>query len=551
MAETPASPITGSVAHPVLLSDSAAKDVMITWFRGEFAAANAIIDALCGHMIGSGEEYEGVMAAIHRRRLNWIPLLQMQQYHSISQVTLQLQAATAAKIHHKLLTHPQQQLNHDDDSPSSDVTDSGSREEERVEEAMTICWKHEEECEALMEQSKRFSAKEHTNVVKGLKLYEHVFTATQLSKLLDYVNGLREAGRNQELSGDTFVLFNKNTKGTKRELIQLGIPIFGNTTDEHSVAPIPILLQSVIDHLLQWRVIPDYKRPNGCVINFFDEEEHSQPFQKPPHVDQPLSTLVLSESTMVFGHRLGVDNDGNFRGSLTLPLKEGAPLVMLAPAPRRLDAGTGVFLPWTPPVSKKPAKHLPPRVQRLRLLSSAKSVADRESSQPEIGRMRRREDDDSSSSLRPPGICRRLFRFVVAKLGILGEKEEMNEEKRERNKLIKKGSRSDITIHFKQIEDSEEHSKSKNNSPGSSSQESERETVITLANGIKGPKKRLDDKGKRSLLSEPSHKQQITQPEAGKAPQPHRRLRPLLNDINKKSDAFIERTLEKMRKSLA
>ncbi|KAJ0258071.1 Oxidoreductase [Hirschfeldia incana] len=476
MAETPASPINGSVSAPLLLSDSAAKDVMITWFRGEFAAANAIIDELCGHLMqvsgSEGEEYEGVMAAIHRRRMNWIPLLQMQKYHPISQVTLQLQTATAAKINNnnKLIMIDTADSILDDDSPTSDITDSGSREEERVEEeAMTICCKHEEECESrassLIKQSKRFSAKEHvrghtTNVVKGLKLYEHVFTGTQLTKLSDYVSGLREAGRNQELPGETFVLFNKNTKGTKRELIQLGIPIFGNTTtDEHSVvAPIPTLLESVIDHLLQWRLIPEYKRPNGCVINFFDEEEHSQPFQKPPHVDQPISTLVLSESTMVFGHRFGVDSDGNFRGSLTLPLKEGsllvmrgnsanmarhvmcpslskrvaitffklkpdssssnaqppltmnhvtlwrqgtpappvlnpfgmvrgAPLVMLAPAPKRLDAGTGVFLPWTPPpVSRKPTKHLPPRVQRLRLLSSAaKSVADREATPaPEI-----------------------------------------------------------------------------------------------------------------------------------------------------------------------
>ncbi|CAF2377630.1 BnaCnng28350D [Brassica napus] len=466
MAETPASPINGSVSAPLLLSDSAAKDVMITWFRGEFAAANAIIDELCGHLMqvseSAGEEYEGVMAAIHRRRMNWIPLLQMQKYHPISQVTHQLQTATAAKINNnnnnnnKLIMIDPVDSMLDDDSPTSDITDSGSREEERVEEeAMTICCKHEEEeCESrassLIKQSKRFSAKEHTNVVKGLKLYEHVFTGTQLSKLSDYVNRLREAG-------ETFVLFNKNTKGTKRELIQLGVPIFGNTTDEHSVAPIPTILESVIDHLLQWRLIPEYKRPNGCVINFFDEEEHSQPFQKPPHVDQPISTLVLSESNMVFGHRFGVDTDGTFRGSLTLPLKEGsllvmrgnsanmarhvmcpslnkrvaitffklkpdssckaqppltmnhvtlwrqgtpappvlnpfsmvrAPLVMLAPAPKRLDAGTGVFLPWTPPpVSRKPTKHLPPRVQRLRLLSSAaKSVADREaSSSPEIG----------------------------------------------------------------------------------------------------------------------------------------------------------------------
>ncbi|CAA7044180.1 unnamed protein product [Microthlaspi erraticum] len=440
MAETSASPTKRSVPAPVLLSDSAAKDMMISWFRGEFAAANAIIDALCGHLMegnGSAAEYEGVMAAVHRRRLNWIPVLQMQKYHSISEVTLELQTATAKRLDKGIV----QNAEIDDDSPTSDITDSGSGEEEGV---MRICWKHEEECESGVKQSKRFSAKEHvrghtTNVVKGLKLYEHVFTGTQLSKLLDSVNVLREAGRNHQLSGDTFVLFNKNsTTGTKRELIQLGIPIFG---DEHSVAPIPSLLQSVIDHLLQWRVIPEYKRPNGCVINFFDEEEHSQPFQKPPHVDQPISTLVLSESTMVFGHRLGVDNDGNFRGSLTLPLKQGsllvmrgnsadmarhvmcpspnkrvaitffklkpvsgkvqlpptlwrppppygvvrAPLVILAPPPKRLDAGTGVFLPWTPPLSRKPAKHLPPRVQRLRLLSSAKSVAVRESSSPEIG----------------------------------------------------------------------------------------------------------------------------------------------------------------------
>ncbi|KAF8045036.1 hypothetical protein N665_5707s0001 [Sinapis alba] len=169
MAETPASPINGSVSAPLLLSDSAAKDVMITWFRGEFAAANAIIDELCGHLMqvsgSAGEEYEGVMAAIHRRRMNWIPLLQMQKYHPISQVTLQLQTATAAKINNnnKLIMIDSIL---DDDSPTSDITDSGSREEERVEEeAMTICCKHEEECESrassLIKQSKRFSAKEH------------------------------------------------------------------------------------------------------------------------------------------------------------------------------------------------------------------------------------------------------------------------------------------------------------------------------------------------------------------------------------------------------
>lgn len=131
MAETPASPNNRSVPAPLLLSDSAAKDVMITWFRGEFAAANAIIDELCGHLMqvsGSGEEYEGVMAAIHRRRMNWIPLLQMQKYHPISQVTLQLQTATVAKINNnnKLIMIDPADSILDDDSPTSDITDSGN-----------------------------------------------------------------------------------------------------------------------------------------------------------------------------------------------------------------------------------------------------------------------------------------------------------------------------------------------------------------------------------------------------------------------------------------
>lgn len=38
--------------------------------------------------------------------------------------------------------------------------------------------------------------------MKGLKLYEDVFTDSELSMLTDYVNELRLAGQNGELSGD-------------------------------------------------------------------------------------------------------------------------------------------------------------------------------------------------------------------------------------------------------------------------------------------------------------------------------------------------------------
>lgn len=37
--------------------------------------------------------------------------------------------------------------------------------------------------------------------MRGLKLYDNIFTDIELSKLTDYVNELRVAGQNGELSG--------------------------------------------------------------------------------------------------------------------------------------------------------------------------------------------------------------------------------------------------------------------------------------------------------------------------------------------------------------
>ncbi|MCH1922482.1 hypothetical protein L9G15_24035, partial [Shewanella sp. A3A] len=70
------------------------------------------------------------------------------------------------------------------------------------------------------------------NVVKGLKIYEDVFTTSELMKVADFINEIRQAGRNGELSGETFIFFNKQIKGNKREIIQLGVPLFQPTTEE-------------------------------------------------------------------------------------------------------------------------------------------------------------------------------------------------------------------------------------------------------------------------------------------------------------------------------
>ncbi|WRX07724.1 hypothetical protein QQP08_000211 [Theobroma cacao] len=392
MAAGPASPrerahAVGPTVVPMMqavpaVADVFAKDSIISWFRGEFAAANAIIDALCAHLAqlhgggAGGSEYEAVFSAIHRRRLNWIAVLQMQKYHSIADVAAELKKVAAKKTEeggedgdHKeevkgggggegdCLDDEKEKVaekvmenegngevggEEEEDSPDSDITDSGSQEVQHVEENVDICSNHEE-CDARPSQiklTKGFSAKEHVkghtvNVVKGLKLYEDVFTDSELAKLGDFVSELRAAGQNGELSGETFILFNKQIKGNKRELIQLGVPIFGHIIEEPmsnkqtiNIEPIPALLQGVIEHLVQWQLIPEYKKPNGCIINFFDEGEYSQPFLKPPHLEQPISTLFLSESTMAFGRTLVSDSEGNYRGPLQLSLKEGSLLVM-------------------------------------------------------------------------------------------------------------------------------------------------------------------------------------------------------------------------------
>ncbi|CAL5208972.1 unnamed protein product [Lathyrus oleraceus] len=485
---------------PMLVSDSFAKDAILAWFHGEFAAANAIIDALCSHLshLSSAADYSSVFAAIHRRRLHWIQILQMQKYHSIADVALQLKIVAEKKntveevVNENDVVAEEEERKTEEkvidggneheeyDSPESEITDSGSLENQTSSMNSDICSNHEE-CEGRASQfklTKGFSAKESVkghmvNVVKGLKLYEDVFTDSELCKLSDFVDEIHTAGQNGELSGETFILFNKQIKGNKRELIQLGVPIFGQIKEDtkNNIEPIPALLQRVIDHFIQWHLLPEYKRPNGCIINFFEEGEYSQPFLKPPHLDQPVTTLLLSESTMAFGRILMSENDGNYKGPLMLSLKKGSlvvmrgnsadmarhvmcpspnrrvsitffrvrpdsnqcqsptpamtssmtlwqpaianpyalpngalsctyegmdmmmpkwgmlpgPVMMLTPMrpmalnPRKLaGGGTGVFLPWNVP-SRKPAKHLPPRAQKGRLLALPSPV------EPHIG----------------------------------------------------------------------------------------------------------------------------------------------------------------------
>ncbi|RWW63889.1 hypothetical protein BHE74_00028919 [Ensete ventricosum] len=177
---------------------------------------------------------------------------------------------------------------------------------------------------------------DQVNVVKGLKLYEDIFTNSELLTLADFINELRLAGCRGELCGKiSLKLSHSDSTG--------------------NIEPIPTALQTVIDHLVQWRLIPESRKPNSCIINFFDEvkslflivswrsyaldflhapllvvlqDEHSQPYFKPPHLDTPISTLLLSDTTMAFGRSLVSDHEGNYKGPLTLSINQGSLLVM-------------------------------------------------------------------------------------------------------------------------------------------------------------------------------------------------------------------------------
>lgn len=81
----------GEIPHRQWFPDE--RDGFISWLRGEFAAANAMIDSLCHHLRAVGEpgEYDAVIASIQQRRCNWNPVLHMQQYFSVADVMFALQ----------------------------------------------------------------------------------------------------------------------------------------------------------------------------------------------------------------------------------------------------------------------------------------------------------------------------------------------------------------------------------------------------------------------------------------------------------------------------
>ncbi|KAE8648226.1 RNA demethylase ALKBH10B isoform X2 [Cucumis sativus] len=476
------------------------RDGFISWLRGEFAASNAIIDALCHHLRAVGEpgEYDMVIGCIQQRRCNWTPVLHMQQYFSVAEVMYALQQVTSrrqqrymdpVKVGPKLYRRPgpgfKQQQGHRAEATVKEETitcaescnggnsstfvssrkveqvsntcdeskasgedeklsekDSGSavdnkdthgkdqsncktksaenlednaiNKDSQVEPDDGCSSSHrDKELQSVQSQNgkqyaattpRTFVASEMfdgkmVNVMDGLKLFEELLDDAEVSKLLSLVNDLRASGKRGQFQGQTYVVSKRPMKGHGREMIQLGFPIADapheddnslGLSKDRRIEPIPSLLQDLIDRLVGDQVMT--VKPDSCIIDFYNEGDHSQPHVWPSWFGRPVGVLLLTECEITFGRVIGTDHSGNYRGAMKLSLTPGNLLVVqgksadfakhalpairkqrilvtltksqpkrAAPADgQRTSLNVGTFSGWGPPSARSPNPRLSP-----------------------------------------------------------------------------------------------------------------------------------------------------------------------------------------------
>ncbi|KAL5721821.1 hypothetical protein ACHQM5_005417 [Ranunculus cassubicifolius] len=371
------------------------RDRFISWLRGEFAAANAIIDCLCNHLRAIGEpgEYDVLMGCVQQRRVTWNPVLHMQQFFSIAEVTYALQQTAWKKQQQKNFdkvkvsdkefkrsgsqgtrqwfrvenkenqnaivenrspgevgsVKGQESVKHSEDDIKKVEDGKGDEKNSSLaEEKEGACndlpkigsnpIKKQDEEQSIIPIPKTFVGTEivdgkTVNVVEGLKLYGELFDNLKISSIVQLTNELRSAGRRGQLKGHTFMASKRPMKGRGREVIQLGAPIADAAHEDEKfpknyedVEAIPSLLEDVIERLVSSQVVP--VKPDSCVIDFFNEADHSQPHVCPNSFGRPVCVLFLTECDITFGKVIGAAHSGEYRGALKLSMSPGSVLSM-------------------------------------------------------------------------------------------------------------------------------------------------------------------------------------------------------------------------------
>ncbi|CAN1136183.1 RNA demethylase ALKBH10B [Linum perenne] len=162
-------------------------------------------------------------------------------------------------------------------------------------------------------------------------MYDWLLDDSEILKLVSLVNDLRTVGRAGQFQGQTYVVTRRPMKEHGREMIQLGIPIADRPTEDESskdrrIESIPPLLQDVVDHLVDKNIVTTM--PDCCIIDIFNEGDHSQPHICPSWFGRPVAVHFLTRCEMVFGRVIVVDHDKDYKGSLKLAVEPGVFLLM-------------------------------------------------------------------------------------------------------------------------------------------------------------------------------------------------------------------------------
>ncbi|XP_071926442.1 RNA demethylase ALKBH10B-like isoform X3 [Coffea arabica] len=392
------------------------REGFMLWLRGEFAAANAIIDALCHHLrvVGEPGEYDGVIGCIQQRRCNWNSVLHMQQYFSVNEVAYALQqvgwrrnqsqrggfegSGKGGKEYRRggggrggqrwegfkegkegqhgqnlsnnegtLVNGKEMNVNGNENLESGEGRVGNGKVEEKKEAVVkpevdssvevtgsrqavssgSCNVENDTHSERIPQQEQNLTVTPKTfvanetfdgktvNVVDGLKLYEEIFDNSEVSKLVALVNDLRVAGKRGQFQGQTFVVSRRPMKGHGREMIQFGPPIAdappedeasSGTSKDRKMEPIPSLFEDIIERLVALQVVS--VKPDSCIVDIFNEGDHSQPHTWPHWFGRPVCVLFLTDCEMTFGKVIGIDHPGDYRGSLRLSLTPGSLMLL-------------------------------------------------------------------------------------------------------------------------------------------------------------------------------------------------------------------------------
>ncbi|GER37161.1 hydroxyproline-rich glycoprotein family protein [Striga asiatica] len=389
------------------------REGFLIWLRGEFAAANAIIDALCHHLraVGDPGEYDGVIGCIQQRRCNWNPILHMQQYFSVAEVVYALQHAGWKRQQQRAAAPEgsvrvggggkdfkrggrwqrggaEVQVNGKDlnngyakgnsNAPGKlEVGDKIAKVEEK-EEKKEINEKYAADRTLKRQGSVQgivTHADESCNVDGSeiIKVSPRTFVANEIceGKLVNVAEGMKLSS--------FYYLKEAHERTRKRD----------NPIGYIKTEPIPELLQDIIQRVLAEQVVS--VKPDSVIVDVFNEGDYSQPYMWSQSFGRPVCLLFLTECEMSFSRVITADHPGDFRGALKLSLSPGSMLVMQGRSsdfarhaissqrkqrilitfaksqPKKLNAEAQGFPPppsnWAPPpthIRPGPAKHFGP-----------------------------------------------------------------------------------------------------------------------------------------------------------------------------------------------